>query len=346
MGSLYRCSAKGQSCLTSGTEPFLHRARQPRLSSRNFRCQSALDDQSRSLTVNAVEDLRFRSVFISDIHLATNQSHAEALLSFLDKVETENLFLVGDIVDGWKIVSKWYWPASHTDVLLRILELARCGTSVVYIPGNHDEAMRLILRRESAVRFGDVVIVEEMKHRTADGRTFLVLHGDRCDRELCLGNKFKRAVGDWVYDRLIDANTAIKTVRQQLGMPYWSLAAHVKDKSKFAQKLVDQFESALAEEAERQGVDGVICGHIHKPEIRQIGNVLYCNDGDWVDSCTALVEDFDGSLRLLNWLDHPAASADSPAEEKDALDDESLIKQQGFLLNLGSQFKSKDRQEH
>ncbi|KAK9840845.1 hypothetical protein WJX81_008619 [Elliptochloris bilobata] len=218
----------------------------------------------------------------------------------VDIVQTDTLFLVGDVLDGWKLKSHWYWPESHTAVLHQLYELARKGTRICYVPGNHDEAARAYLTDE-AVAFGNVEVVQETTHTCADGRRFLVLHGDRCDTSVHLSSALTRALGDWVYDQFVNLNILIKATRRFLRLPYWSLAAHVNGNSKFAIEMVGRYEEALANEAKRLGLDGVICGHIHKPIIRRIDDVLYVNDGDWVDSCSALVEDFDGQLDIIYW---------------------------------------------
>jgi UDP-2,3-diacylglucosamine pyrophosphatase LpxH len=237
-----------------------------------------------------------RSVWISDVHLGTAGCNAELLLDFLKTVECETLFLVGDIIDGWQLRKGWYWPTRHNDVVRCILKKAKHGTRVIYVPGNHDEA----LRDFTGLNFGGVEIAEEVIHLTADGRRLLVLHGDQFDG-VVLYARWLAFLGDHAYTLLLKLNGGVNRVRRRLGMPYWSLSAHIKKKVKNAVQYVCSFEAAVAQAASDRGADGVVCGHIHTAEIRQIGSVTYYNDGDWVESCTALVEHFDGRMELLDW---------------------------------------------
>ncbi|HEY3697259.1 UDP-2,3-diacylglucosamine diphosphatase [Phenylobacterium sp.] len=239
---------------------------------------------------------RYRAVFISDIHLGTRGCQAELLLDFIRHIECETLYLVGDIIDGWRLRRGWFWPQSHNDVVQKVLRLARKGVSVIYVPGNHDEMMRDFC----GVHFGGVVVVRDTVHVTADGRRFLVTHGDAFDGLVQVAPWLAR-LGDWSYGLLLAANTLFNRARRRLGFGYWSLSAYLKGRVKNAVQFVDAFESAVADEARRRGVDGVICGHIHKAEVRQIAGVTYANDGDWVESCTALVEHPDGRLEILDW---------------------------------------------
>ncbi|URI06724.1 UDP-2,3-diacylglucosamine diphosphatase [Aquincola tertiaricarbonis] len=239
--------------------------------------------------------LQMRTVWISDLHLGTPGCQALALLDFLREVECETLYLVGDIIDGWQLRRSWYWPQSHNDVVQKILRKARKGTRVVFVPGNHDE----FARRYLGVNFGGVEVVEECMHITADGRRLWVTHGDlydgvvQCARWLAL-------VGDVAYEFTLKVNRWFNSARARLGLPYWSLSRYLKLKVKRAVSYVGDFESALAREAQRRGADGVVCGHIHHAEMRSIDGVLYCNDGDWVESLTALVEHADGRLEILD----------------------------------------------
>src|SRR6478672_5203464 len=240
----------------------------------------------------------YRSVFISDVHLGTRGCQAELLLDFIREIECETLYLVGDIVDGWKMKSGWYWPQSHNDVVQKLLRLARKGVSVIYVPGNHDE----VIRDFCGVHFGGVVVARDAIHETADGRRFLVTHGDEFDA-VVQHAKWLALLGDWAYRALLASNTLINRVRRRFGFGYWSFSAFLKVKVKNALQFIENFEQAVAEEARRRGVDGVICGHIHKAESRMIGDILYINDGDWVESCTALVEHPDGRLELIHWAE-------------------------------------------
>lgn len=242
--------------------------------------------------------IRCRTAFISDIHLGTRGCQAELLLEFIRELDCETLYLVGDIVDGWKLRSGWYWPQAHNDVVQKILRLARKGVRVIYIPGNHDEAVRDFF----GVHFGGVVVVRDAIHESADGRRYLVTHGDEFDG-VVQNARWLALLGDWSYRALLAVNTQFNRVRRRIGLGYWSLSAFLKHRVKDAIRFIDQFETAMADEARRRGVQGVICGHIHKAERREIDGVEYLNDGDWVESCTALVEDFDGQFRIVYWLD-------------------------------------------
>ena len=257
--------------------------------------------------------LRARTVWISDIHLGTPGCQAEALLDFLRHVDCETLFLVGDIIDGWQLRRNWYWPQAHNDVLQKLLRKARKGTRVIYVPGNHDEFARAYLGHN----FGGIDVAEEWIHITADGRRLWVTHGDyfdgvvQCARWLAL-------VGDWAYTLTLRLNVQFNRLRARLGLPYWSLSNYLKQRVKRAVSYVSDFESALASEAHLRGMDGVVCGHIHHAEMREIDGVLYANDGDWVESLTALCEHPDGRLEIIDWSAGRAASGIacllSPAE--------------------------------
>ena len=243
--------------------------------------------------------LRFRTIWISDIHLGTSGCNAELLVDFLHSVECETLYLVGDIIDGWRLRKGWYWPAQHNEVVRRILKIARKGTRVVYIPGNHDEMFRDYV----GLNFGGVELARDALHVTADNRTLLVTHGDMFD-SVVLYAKWLAFLGDQAYTLLLKANVIFNAVRRRLNLPYWSLSSYLKKKVKNAVQYVGQFEEAVARAAADLGVDGVVCGHIHCAEIRQVGQIIYYNDGDWVESCTALVEERDGSMKVLDWSAH------------------------------------------
>ncbi len=239
---------------------------------------------------------RFRTVFISDVHLGTRGCQAELLLDFIRHVECETLYLVGDIIDGWRLKSGWYWPQSHNDVVQKVLRLARKGVRVIYVPGNHDE----FARDYCGTHFGGVELAMDAVHETADGRRLLVVHGDHFDGVIAYA-KWLALLGDWAYAIVLWLNTWFNRVRRRFGFGYWSLSAYLKGKVKNAVQFIADFEAAVAEEAKRRGLDGVVCGHIHKADIRETNGVLYANDGDWVESCTALVEHFDGQLEVLQW---------------------------------------------
>lgn len=241
---------------------------------------------------------RYRTIWISDVHLGTRGSNAELLIDFLDHVDSETMYLVGDIIDGWRLKKKFYWPAAHNDVVWRLMKRARRGTRMVYIPGNHDE----MFRQFAGLDFGGIAIRRKAIHETADGRRLLVLHGDEFDA-VTLGHRWLAHVGDAAYNGLMAVNRFVSGVRRRLGMPYWSLSKHAKAKVKNAVAFISNFEEVVAQAAGTRGVDGVVCGHIHTAEIREIAGVTYYNDGDWVEGCNALVEHFDGRMELLHWAD-------------------------------------------
>ncbi len=240
--------------------------------------------------------LRFRSIWISDVHLGTPGCQADHLLEFLRHTESSHLYLVGDIIDGWQLRRRWYWPQSHNDVVQKILRKARKGTRVLYVAGNHDEVMRHFL----GLAFGGIDVCDEAEHVTADGRRLLVLHGDLFDAVVQRA-RWLAFVGDQLYMFTLKLNHWLNGARAKLGLPYWSLSQFLKHKVKNAVSYISDFETALAQEARRRDFAGVVCGHIHKAEIRDIDGVLYCNDGDWVESLTALVEMESGELRLVDW---------------------------------------------
>lgn len=247
---------------------------------------------------NARARLHVRALWISDVHLGTRDCKADYLLDLLAHTECKQIYLVGDIIDFWRLKSAWYWPASHNRVVQAVLAKAAAGAEVIYVPGNHDE----MFRDYAGSIFGGVQIVSEVIHRTADGRRFLVKHGDEFDA-IVKHSRWIALLGSHAYDFLLYSNRWVNFFRRRLGFPYWSLAAYLKDKVKNAVKYISQFEQALAHEARRRQVDGVICGHIHKASIEDVDGVRYCNDGDWVESCTALIERADGSLAVLHWAD-------------------------------------------
>lgn len=242
--------------------------------------------------------LHYRTIWISDIHLGTKGCNAEMLIDFLDSVDSDMLYLVGDIVDGWQLKKRVYWPTAHNDVVWRVMKRARRGTRVIYIPGNHDE----MFRQFTGMSFGGVEIRRKKIHTTVDGRKLLVLHGDEFDA-IMLAHRWLAFVGDAAYTALMTLNRHVNRVRRWFGMPYWSLSKMAKHKVKNAVSFISRFEEIVAHEAERRHVDGVVCGHIHTAEIRQFGKITYYNDGDWVEGCTALVEHHDGTMEILHWAD-------------------------------------------
>jgi UDP-2,3-diacylglucosamine pyrophosphatase LpxH len=270
---------------------------------------------------------KYRSIWISDIHLGTPGCKASFLLDFLRSTKSDNLYLVGDIIDGWSLQQGWYWPQEHNDVVQKILRKARQGTRVVFIPGNHDEFARNYVDHD----FGSIQVAHEIVHKTADGRKFLVLHGDEFDVVVKYA-RWLAYLGDWSYGLCLKLNDMLNAIRQRLGYPYWSLSAYLKLKVKNAVQFIADFENALADVAKERGVDGVICGHIHHPEIREINGVTYCNDGDWVESCSALVEHFDGRLELIHWMGAVASLSDIQGNKSC---DSSSLPMPGILKSMG-----------
>lgn len=238
----------------------------------------------------------YRTVWISDLHLGTPGCQALALLDFLKHVECEHLFLVGDIVDGWQLRRNWYWPQAHNDVVQKLLRKARKGTRVIFIPGNHDE----FARRYVGHNFGGIDVAEDWVHETADGRRLWVMHGDYFDGVIQCA-KWLAHVGDSLYELTLKLNRHLNSMRARLGLPYWSLSKYLKLKVKRAVNFIGDFEAAVAREARRRGVQGVVCGHIHHAELREIDGITYANDGDWVESLTALAEHADGRLEVIDW---------------------------------------------
>ncbi|HEY8048121.1 MAG TPA: UDP-2,3-diacylglucosamine diphosphatase [Ramlibacter sp.] len=249
-----------------------------------------------ALDADAPAARRVRTVWISDIHLGTPGCQAAALLDFLKHHPCEHMYLVGDIVDGWQLRKRWYWPQPHNDVVQKVLRAARKGCRVVYVPGNHDEFARQFTEHS----FGGVELAMQAVHTTADGRKLWVIHGDEFDAVVQCA-RWLAYVGDTLYEFTLKLNRYLNKLRGRFGLPYWSLSQYLKHKVKKALNYVTDFERAVANEARRRGYHGVVCGHIHRAEIRAIDGVLYCNDGDWVESRSALVEHMDGSLELVHW---------------------------------------------
>jgi UDP-2,3-diacylglucosamine pyrophosphatase LpxH len=222
--------------------------------------------------------LKYRTVWISDVHLGMRACKAEYLLDFLQHVECRQLYLVGDMIDLWSMKRGIYWPTAHNQVVQRILEMAGRGTRVTFLPGNHDETFRGYLGSV----LGGVRVQREVVHTTADGRRLLVLHGDEFDA-VTLNSRWLALLGHHAYETLLVANRWFNAIRRRLGFPYWSLAAFLKHKVKNAVNFISQFEECVAKEARARGLDGVVCGHIHHATIQDFGGILYCNDGDWVE---------------------------------------------------------------
>ncbi len=252
--------------------------------------------------------MRVRTVWISDLHLGTPGCQAVALLEFLRQVECETLYLVGDIIDGWQLRRQWYWPQTHNDVVQKLLRKARKGTRVVFVPGNHDEFARKYVRHN----FGGVDVVEDCVHVMLDGRRLWVTHGDLFDA-VVQHVKWLAHLGDTLYEWVLNLNRYVNSVRARAGLPYWSLSKYLKLRVKRAVNYIGDFEQAVAREARRRGADGVVCGHIHHAEIRVIDGTLYANDGDWVESLTALIEQPTGELEIIYWAERSGLSGRVPA---------------------------------
>ncbi len=244
------------------------------------------------------ETRHFRTLFISDVHLGSKAAKTDFLLDFLRTHEADTIVLVGDIVDGWRLKRSWYWPQSCNDVVQRLLRKARKGTRIIYIPGNHDEFMRDF----PGIHFGGIEVAQRIVHEMADGKKYLVLHGDEFD-VVVRNARLLAYLGDWAYDTAIAINIMLAAVRRRLGMPYWSFSAWAKLQVKHAVNFIGEFQRVVADEARRAEVDGVICGHIHHAVMEDIDGIHYVNTGDWVESCTAIAEHPDGRLELISWSD-------------------------------------------
>lgn len=242
------------------------------------------------------EKMKFRSVWISDIHLGTKHAQVGPLLEFLRQCDCRYLYLVGDFIDGWQLKSRWHWENSYNVLIQKLLRKSRKDTKIIYITGNHDEFLEQFLN----VNFGSVLLAREVVHVAADGKRYLVLHGHQFDG-LTHFNRLLDRVGTRLYDWILDFNLYFNKLRRSLGFGYWSVAAYLKFKAKAAMKYVSDYEEAIISMARKQNVHGVICGHVHRAEIRDEDGVQYLNCGDWVESCTALVEDFEGNIRLLHF---------------------------------------------
>jgi UDP-2,3-diacylglucosamine pyrophosphatase LpxH len=260
-------------------------------------------------TPDGPERARYRAVFISDLHLGTAGCQAVQLLEFLKQHPSETLYLVGDIIDGWQLRRRWFWPQAHNDVVQKLLRRSRKGCRVVFVPGNHDE----FARQFDGHHFGGIEVANEAVHVTADGRRLWVVHGDHFDGVIQCA-KWLAYLGDNAYEFLLRMNRHLNSLRARMGLPYWSLSQYLKHKVKKALNYVMDFERAVAAEARSRGYQGVVCGHIHRPEMRTIDGTLYCNDGDWVESLSALVEHLDGRLELVHWAPGALSGLAAPAE--------------------------------
>tara|TARA_B100000678_G_scaffold4352_1_gene3740 strand:- start:10932 stop:11828 length:897 start_codon:yes stop_codon:yes gene_type:complete len=247
----------------------------------------------------------YRTIWISDVHLGTKGCNHELLIDFLDHTDSDTMYLVGDIIDGWRLKKKVYWPPEHSDIVWRILKRAKRGTRIIYIPGNHDEMVRPF----NGMNFGGVEIMRAAFHDTADGRRLMVLHGDEFDT-IMLAHRWLAFVGDALYHVMMKLNNWVAAARKRLGLPYWSISRAAKNKVKNAVEFISKYEEVVARAAAERGVDGVVCGHIHTAEFRSFEyggkRVEYWNDGDWVEGCNALVEHADGRMEILHWPDEVA----------------------------------------
>lgn len=239
---------------------------------------------------------RYRTIWISDVHLGIRESKTDFLLDFLANHHADQYYLVGDIFDGWALQRSWYWPESNNDVVQAFLDAAR-RADVTYIPGNHDEAARAF----PGLQFGGIELARQATHTTADGRRFLILHGDEFDGVIRHA-KWLSILGASAYVGILKLNRYVNRIRRWFDLPYWSLSAYLKNRTKRAVQFIADFENAVARRAAADDVDGVICGHIHHPEMRTIDGIRYVNTGDWVESCTALVEHHDGHLEIVRWV--------------------------------------------
>jgi UDP-2,3-diacylglucosamine pyrophosphatase LpxH len=251
---------------------------------------------------------KFRALFISDVHLGTRGCQAEHLLDFLRWHEAETIYLVGDIVDGWQLRYGWHWPQAHNDVVQKLLRKGRKGTRLVYVPGNHDEFLRGYYGRH----FGGTEVAPETIHVAADGRRYIVTHGDQFD--LVVKNaRWLAFLGDHAYTLALSVNTVLNWFRRRIGLPYWSISKWAKARVKNAVNYIGEFEQTLSAEAHRHRAQGVICGHIHHAVIRQIADIRYVNCGDWVESCSAVVEHFNGEFEILTWTSVASQDVDDAA---------------------------------
>jgi UDP-2,3-diacylglucosamine pyrophosphatase LpxH len=249
---------------------------------------------------------RYRTIWLSDIHLGTSGCQADYLLDFLRHNDSEYLYLVGDIIDGWQLKKGWYWPQAHNDVVQKVLRKARKGTQVVYIPGNHDEGARQFCD----FAFGDIQVRGEAFHTTLSGKRLWVVHGDLFDGVIQHA-KWLAYLGDTAYTAILVLNRWFNRIRSRFGFQYWSLSQYLKHQVKNAVNFISSFEQVMIDEARRRGCDGVVCGHIHKAEMREVDGLTYCNDGDWVESLSALVETHEGELQLVYWTVMRSPQADS-----------------------------------
>ena len=239
---------------------------------------------------------KFRSIFISDLHLGTPGCKIDYLVNFIKSHECEYLYLVGDIIDGWQLKKKFFWNQSHNDFIQKVLGKARKGTKVTYVIGNHDE----VLRKLDNLEFGNISLVKEAVHTTLKRKKIWVIHGDQFDGVIKYA-KWIAIFGDLLYSFLIKINNWFNAIRRTFGLSYWSISQLIKGKVKTAVSFIDDFEKTVTKEAKKRGFQGVLCGHIHKAEIKKIDGIDYFNDGDWVESLSAIVEDYEGNMKIVSF---------------------------------------------
>lgn len=256
------------------------------------------------LNMDAEHPIVCRSVWISDVHLGTRHCRVAELLDFLKMVDCKYLYLVGDLIDGWELRFRWYWREDYNTLIQKLLRKSRKQTKVIYITGNHDE----FVDEFDGMRFGSVTMARQAIHTAADGKKYLVIHGHQADG-LTHFNHLLEKLGSHLYNWILDFNLYFNKVRRAMGFGYWSLAGFMKSKAKSAVQYITEYEDTLASMARKNGTDGVICGHIHRAEIKMINGIEYLNTGDWVESCTALVEDFDGKIKLIHFHENDVLRA-------------------------------------
>lgn len=240
----------------------------------------------------------FRTVWLSDIHLGSRGCQAGQLLKFLKSVQCEYLILIGDIIDLWAMKRSFHWPESHNAVVQQVLKMSKNGTKVIFIPGNHDEAMRA----HTGTSLGNISIENTYTHALLTGHSMLCVHGDMFDI-VTRYRKWVAILGDIAYEFLLWLNIQQNKVRSAVGLGYWSLSKYAKHKVKEAVNFISDYEVSVAEEAKKLSVDAVACGHIHNAELTRMNGIVYANTGDWVESCSGLVERLDGTIELFNWVD-------------------------------------------
>ena len=267
-----------------------------------------------------MQPVTYRTIWLSDIHLGLKASRTEYLYDFLQHTESEYLYLVGDIIDLWKAKRGWHWPEINNRIVRLIMDKARRGTKVIYVPGNHDEFFRDYVD----LYFAGIHITPRAEHVTEDGKRLLILHGDEFDA-VTLNNKWVAKLGSEAYDMLIVLNHWFNWIRRKLGFGYWSLSKHIKHKVKEAVSYIGNFEQAVVHAARQHGADGVVCGHIHHAVISEYEEIRYANCGDWVESCTALAEEEDGSLRLIHWVEESAELIDARQEYENRNRDRRVV---------------------